>query len=325
MKRRTFMTLLGGAALAPRVARAQQRMPVVGFLNPTFPDTYSFNAAAFRDGLAKAGFVEGRNVRIEYRWGKGDYSVLPALAADLVANNVSAIAATGDIFSARSALGATRTIPIVFTLGADPVRHGLVASLNRPGGNATGINLFSSVLSAKRVQFLSEIAPEARRIALLMNPSNLTAEAEQQEAQEAARVIGREAFVLNIRTPDEVDAAFAEFVRLKYDSYITASDPLILDRRGQIVAFAQQHELPGIGFVRQFALAGSLISYGPSITWMYFQAGLYVGEILKGANVAELPVLQPTEFETVINLKTAKALGLEPSQMLLAQATEVIE
>jgi putative ABC transport system substrate-binding protein len=325
MKRRTFMTLLGGAALAPHVVRAQQRMPVVGFLNPTFPDTYSFNAAAFREGLAEAGFVEGRNVRIEYRWGKGDYSVLPALAAELVALNVSAIAATGDIFSARSALAATRTIPIVFTLGADPVRHGLVASLNRPGGNATGINLFSSVLSAKRVQFLGEIAPQARRIALLMNPSNLTAEAEQQQAQEGARAIGREAFVLNIRTPGEVDTAFAEFVRLGCDSYITASDPLILDRRAQIVTFGQQHHHPGIGFVRQFATAGALISYGPSITWMYRQAGLYVGEVLKGAKVGELPVLQPTEFETVINLKTAKALDIEVSQMLLAQATEVIE
>jgi putative tryptophan/tyrosine transport system substrate-binding protein len=320
------MSLLGGAALSPRSVCAQQpKVPVVGFLNPTAPDTYSFNADAFRDGLAQAGFVEGRNVRIEYRWARGDYSLLPALAAELAALNVSAIAATGDIFSARSALGATRTIPIIFTLGADPVRHGLVASLNRPGGNATGINLFSSVLSAKRVQYLREIAPEIRRIGLLMNPDNLTAAAEQQEAQEGARALGREAFVLNMRNPGELDGAFAEFIGRGGDAYITASDPLILDRRAQIVAFGQQHGLPGIGFVKQFALAGSLLSYGPSITWMYYQAGIYVGEILKGAKVGELPVLQPTDFEMVINMKTAKALGLEPSPMLLAQATEVIE
>jgi putative ABC transport system substrate-binding protein len=319
------MGLLGGAAVLPRVAIAQQRMPVVGFLNPTSPDTYNFNAVAFREGLAQAGFVEGQNVRIEYRWGRGDYTALPALAAELAALNVSAIAATGDIFSARSALGATRTIPIVFTLGADPVRHGLVASLNRPGGNATGINLFSSVLSAKRVQYLCEIAPQVRRIGLLMNPDNLTAAAEQQEAQDGAKALGREAFVLNMRNPGEIDGALEEFVRRGGDAYITASDPLILDRRAQIVAFGQRHGLPGIGFVKQFALAGTLISYGPSITWMYRQAGIYVGEILKGAKVGELPVLQPTDFEMIINMKTAKALDLEPSAMLLAQATEVIE
>jgi putative ABC transport system substrate-binding protein len=299
-------------------------MPVVGFLNPVSPDTYAFNAAAFRDGLAKAGFVEGRNVRIEYRWGKGNYSTLPALAAELAAMKVAAIAATGDIASARAAQSATRTIPIVFTIGADPVRHGLVASLNRPGGNTTGVNLFSSILSAKRVELLTGIAPKTRRIAFVMNPDNFTAQAEQHEGVAAARALNRDAVVVNARTPDEIRGALAEALRLKADSYITAIDPLILDRRGEIVAFGQAHGLPGVGFVKQFATIGALLSYGPSITWMYHQAGVYVGEILKGAKPAELPVMQPTGFELVVNLKTAAALGLQPGQGLLVSADEVI-
>jgi putative ABC transport system substrate-binding protein len=300
-------------------------MPVVGFLNPASPNTYSFAVAAFREGLAKAGFVEGRNVIIEYRWGNGDYNLLPELARDLVERNVVAIAATGDVASARAAQSATRSIPIVFTIGADPVRHGLVASLNRPGANVTGVNLFSSVLSGKRVGLLTEIAPRVRRIALLMNPDNFSAEAEQREAQDGARALGCEAFVVNARNPGEIEGALAEMIRLKGDSFVTASDPLILDRRGQILQFAQQHALPGIGFVRQYAVAGALLSYGPSITWMYVQAGVYVGQVLKGVKPADLPVMQPTQFETVINLKTAKALGLEPPPVILAQASEVIE
>lgn len=324
MRRRDFLALCGAAPLATRPARAQGAMPVVGFLNPVSPDTYAFNAAAFREGLAKAGFVEGRNVRIEYRWGKGNYSTLPALAAELAAMKVAAIAATGDIASARAAQSATRTIPIVFTIGADPVRHGLVASLNRPGGNTTGVNLFSSILSAKRVELLTGIAPKTRRIAFVMNPDNFTAQAEQHEGVAAARALNRDAVVVNARTPDEIRGALAEALRLKADSYITASDPLILDRRGEIVAFGQAHGLPGVGFVKQFATIGALLSYGPSITWMYHQAGVYVGEILKGAKPAELPVMQPTGFELVVNLKTAAALGLQPGQGLLVSADEVI-
>lgn len=325
MRRREFLTLLGTAPWWLSGARAQQPTPVVGFLNPASPSTYSFAVAAFREGLAKAGFVEGRNVIIEYRWGNGDYSLLPELALDLVARNVVAIAATGDIASARAAQSATRSTPIVFTIGADPVRHGLVASINRPGANVTGVNLFSSVLSSKRVGLLTEIAPQARRIALLMNPDNFSAEAEQNEARDTAKALGRDAFVVNARNPGEIEGALAEVIRLEGDSFLTASDPLILDRRGQILRFAQQHALPGIGFVRQYAVAGALLSYGPSITWMYVQAGAYVGQVLKGVKPADLPVMQPTEFETVINLKTAKALGLEPPPVILAQATEVIE
>jgi putative ABC transport system substrate-binding protein len=305
-------------------ARAQSAMPVVGFLNPVSPDTYAFNAAAFREGLAKAGFVEGRNVRIEYRWGQGDYARLPALAAELAALKVAVIAATGDIASARAAKAATTTIPIVFTVRADPVGHGLVASLNRPGGNLTGVNLFSSILSAKRIELLTEIAPNVRRIALVMNPDNYSAMAEQQEGLAGARALHREAVVVNARKPDEIAGALAEALRLKSDAYVTATDPLILDRRGEIVAFGQAHGLPGVGFVRQFAAAGALLSYGPSITWMYQQAGLYVGEILKGAKPAELPVMQPPGFELVVNLKAAAALGLEPRPNLLISANEVI-
>ncbi len=325
MRRREFIGVLGGALVSPHVARAQQALPVIGFLNPASPDTYSFSVVSFKEGLAKAGFVEGQNIRIEYRWAQGNYALLPMHAADLVAQNVVAIAATGDIASARAAQGATRSIPTVFTIGADPVRHGLVASLGRPGGNITGVNLFSSILSGKRVELLCEIAPKTRRIALLMNPDNLTAPAEQQAAQDAARALGREAFIVNARNPGEINAALAEVLRLEGDAYLTASDPLILDRRGVILAFAQQHAFPGVGFVRQFAVGGALLSYGPSISWMYYQAGLYIGEILKGAKVAELPVMQPTEFETVINLKTAKDLGLDVAPLLLARADEVIE
>lgn len=299
-------------------------MPVVGFLNPVSPDTYEFNAAAFREGLAKEGFVEGRNVRIEYRWGNGDYSRLPAMAAELAAMKVAAIAATGDIASARAAKAATSTIPIVFTVGADPARHGLVASLNRPGGNATGVNLFSSILSAKRIDLLTQIAPKVRRIALVMNPDNLTAKDEQQEGLAAARALNREAIVVNARKPDQIAGALAEALRLKADSHVTATDPLILDRRREIVAFGQAHGLPGIGFVRQFATVGALLSYGPSITWMYHQAGVYVGGILKGAKPAELPVMQPTGFELVVNLRAAAVLGLEAPKGLLLGADEVI-
>jgi len=324
MRRRSLLAFFGAAPVLSHPARAQRDMPVVGFMNPVSPDTYAFNVAAFKEGLAEAGFVEGRNVRIEYRWARGDYAQLPALAAELAAMKVAAIAATGDIASARAAKAATSTIPIVFTIGADPVGHGLVASLNRPGGNVTGIHLFSSILSGKRVELLTEFAPNSRRIALVMNPDNFAAKAEQQEGIAAARTLNREAFIVNARKPDEIAGALAEALRLKADSYSAASDPLILDRRGEIVAWGQAHGLPGIGFVRQFATSGALMSYGPSITWMYRQAGVYIGAILKGAKTAELPVVQPTGFELVVNLKTAAALGLEPRPALLLSANEVI-
>jgi putative ABC transport system substrate-binding protein len=328
MKRREFITLLGGAAVAGAsggAAAQPSSAPLVGFLNSASPDTYRFNADHFREGLAQGGFVEGRNVRIEERWAKGDYQALPALAVELVAKGVVAIAATGDVISARAAQAASHTVPVVFTIGGDPVRFGLVASFNRPGGHVTGISLLSNVLGAKRVELLHELAPKVSRIALLMNPSNPNAAAEQTDAEAGARKLGRETLVLNAGNPREIDAAFDELLQAKADSFITATDPILLDRRQQIVSFAERHALPAVYFVRQFAVAGGLLSYGPSITWMYRQAGAYIAQILKGAKPAEMPVLQPTQFEFVLNLKTAKALGLTVPLPLQVAADEVIE
>jgi len=325
MKRRAFIILLSGAAAWPLAARAQQPMPLVGFLNSASPDTYRFNADPFREGLAKAGFVEGRNVRIEERWARGDYDVLPALAAELVAMGVVAIAATGDVASTRAAQDASSTVPVVFTIGGDPVRFGLVKSLNRPGGHVTGILFNQNVLGAKRVELLREIAPNVSRIALLMNPTNPNVDVERMDAEAGARKLGLETVTLNARNAREIDTAFEQLLDAKADGIITATDPITLDRREQIVAFANRHKLPVVGFVRQFAAVGGLMSYGPSISWMYRQAGEYVAQILKGTNPAELPVLQPTQFELVINLKTANAFGLTVPLTLQAAASEVIE
>ena len=326
MKRREFMTLLGGAAAWPLAARAQQqRMPLVGFLNSASPDTYRFNADSFREGLAKAGFVEGRNLRIEERWARSDYDALPALAAELVTMGVDVIAATGDVASARAAQRASSTVPVVFTIGGDPVRFGLVKSLNRPGGHVTGILFNQNVLGAKRVELLREIAPNVSRVALLMNPTNPNVDIERLDAEAGARKLGLETITLNARNAREIDTAFEQLLGAKADGIITATDPIPLDRREQIAAFANRHKLPIVGFVRQFAVVGGLMSYGPSISWMYRQAGEYVAQILKGTNPAELPVLQPTQFELVINLKTAKALGITIPDKMLALADEVIE
>jgi putative ABC transport system substrate-binding protein len=333
MRRREIIRVLGGAAFWPLAARAQQPQdprgataaPLVGFLNSASADTYRFNANSFREGLEKAGFVEGRNVRIEERWANGNYEALPALAAELVAKGVVVIAATGDVASARAAQSASRTVPVVFTIGGDPVRFGLAASLNRPGGHVTGISLLSNVLGAKRIELLHEIAPRVSRIALLMNPTNPNNAAEQTDAEAGARSLGIGTVVLNARNAGEIDAAFEELLRAKAGGFITATDPILLDRREQIVSCAQKHSLPAVYFVRQFATAGGLLSYGPSISWMYRQAGAYVAQILKGANPAEMPVLQPTQFEFVLNLKTAKAMDLTVPLTLQAAADEVIE
>src|SRR3954465_4052903 len=326
MRRREFITIVGGVTAAlPFTALAQRPIPLVGFLNSASPETYRFNADSFREGLTKAGFVEGRNLRIEERWARSDYDALPALAAELVAMGVVAIAATGDVASARAAQRASSTVPVVFTIGGDPVRFGLVKSLNRPGGHVTGILFNQNVLSSKRVELLREIAPNVSRIALLMNPTNPNVDVERMDAEAGARKFGLETVTLNARNAREIDAAFELLLGANANGIITATDPIPLDRREQIVEFANQHKLPLMGFVRQFAAAGALLSYGPSISWMYRQAGEYVGQILKGSNPAEMPVLQPTQYELVINLKTAKALGLTVPPTLLATADEVIE
>jgi len=326
MRRREFITLLGGAAGAwPLAALGQQQMPLVGFLNTASSTTYRFNADSFREGLARAGFIEGRNVRIEERWANGDAQALPKLAADLVASGVVVIAATGDVASARAAQNASQTVPVVFTIGADPVKFGLVASLNRPGGHVTGVSLLTSMIGAKRVELLKQVAPRITRVALLMNPSNPSANAEQADAEGGARKLGLDTVALSASNAREIDVELEKLLRAKADAIFIATDPILLDRREQIVSFAERHALPGVYFVRQFAVAGGLLSYGPSISWMYRQAGEYVGQILKGATPATMPVMQPTNFEFVINLKTARALNLTVPAPVLALADEVIK
>jgi putative ABC transport system substrate-binding protein len=299
-------------------------MPVVGFLNPTSSKLYEFNAAAFRKGLQDAGFVDGENVRIEYRWAEGDYGRLAALAAELVALKVAVIGATGDVASALAAKASTSTIPIVFTIGADPVKVGLVASYNRPGGNMTGISAITSQIGTKRIEVLHQIAPRSK-VALLMNPNNPSAAMEQHDATAAATILGQKSLVLNVTSEDDFPAAFDTFAREGADAMFVATDPMLLSQREAIAAFAVKQRVPVIHFERQFPLVGGLISYGTSISGMYRQAGVYSGQILKGAKPAEMPVMQPTKFELVINLKAAKALGIDVSQNLLAIADEVIE
>jgi putative ABC transport system substrate-binding protein len=323
MRRRDFITFIGGVATAlPLRAMGQERMPLVGFLNSASPDTYRFNADSFREGLTNAGFIEGRNVRIEEQWARGDYDRLPTLAAELVAIGVVAIAATGDVASARAAQRASSTLPVVFTIGGDPVRHGLVESINRPGGRVTGILFNQNVLGAKRVELLKEVAPNASRVALLMNPTNPNVRIEQEDAQAGAKKLGLQAITVNARNPNEIQASLEQLLSAKADGIITATDPIVLDRREQIVSFAQGHKLPVVGFVRQFAAVGALLSYGPSISWMYRKAGEYVAQILNGAKPAELPVLQPTHFELVINLNSAHAMELTLPPTLLASSNK---
>jgi len=323
MKRRSVLRALGMLPIACALPARGQPLPVVGFLNSASEATYSFNAAAFREGLAEAGYVEGRNVVIDYRWANNDYGRLPALATELARRNVAVIAATGDIASARAAQAATTTIPIVFTVGSDPVPFGLVPSLSRPAGNATGVTLFSSTLMAKRLEFLRDVAPNARSVALLMNPDNLNVDV--KAAQEAARGLDRQATIVRARNPGEIDAAFDTIVRRRADAVLVASDPMFLGQRDKLAALAARFALPVVAWTREFAAAGLLLSYGTSIVWMYREAGVYVGRILKGAKPAELPVIQPTKFELVINLRTAKALGVAIPHTLLVRADEVIQ
>jgi ABC-type uncharacterized transport system substrate-binding protein len=325
IRRRQFLSLLGTVAASPLAALAQQQMPLVGFLNSASPDTYRFNADSFREGLAKAGFVEGKNVHIEERWARADYDALPTLAAELVAKGVAVIAATGDVASARAAQRASSTVPVVFTIGGDPVRFGLVKSINRPGGNLTGILFNQNVLGAKRVELLREIAPNMSRVALLVNPANANAKFEQADAEAGAKRLGLETVTLLATNAQEINAALEQLLSAKADAFITATDPMLLDQRERIVSFAHRYKLPAVGYVRQFAAVGALASYGPSISWMYRQAGEYVGQILKGSSPAEMPVLQPTQFELVINLKTARSFGLTIPATFLARADEVIE
>ena len=328
MKRRELIKLLSGAAVAwPLGARAQQpAMPVIGFLHSASRETSASFVAGLKGGLMEeAGFVEGQNVAIEYRWAQGLYERLPALAAELLRRPVSVIVAGGGPPSALAAKAATSTIPVVFTSGSDPVKLGIVESLNRPGGNLTGVVFFNSPLAAKRLELLRELAPSATVIGFLTNPSNPEAEPEIKDALEAARVLGLELQVLPARNERDIDAVFATVNERRLEGLVMASDPLLGSRRDQVAALAARHAMPAISYVREFVAAGGLASYGNSISEAYRHAGVYVARILKGTKPAELPVVQPTKFELVINLKTARTLGLTVPLTLQAAADEVIE
>jgi ABC-type uncharacterized transport system substrate-binding protein len=327
MIRREFIRLLGGAAAAwPLTARGQQpAMPVIGFMSGRSPEDSKHLVAAFRQGLSEAGFVEGQNIVIEYRWGLGQYDRMPALAADLVNRRVAVLVGVGGDISAVAAKQATSTIPIVFGTGSDPIKAGMVESLSRPGGNATGYSLLTNQMEPKRLSMLHDLMPGAAVIGVLLNPNFPPAARQLQDLEEAARTIGQQLFVSKASNDGELSAAFTSLVQQRVGALLVAADPYFDTRRDQIIAFAKQNRLPAIYQLREYAVAGGLISYGPSITDMYRQAGIYTGRILKGARPADLPVVQPTKFDFVINLKTAKALGLTVPPGLLNAADEVIE
>jgi putative tryptophan/tyrosine transport system substrate-binding protein len=325
MERRSFLGLLGTAAVSlSAVARAQQSaMPVIGYFHFASPG-YTPSAAAFLQGLNESGFIEGKNVTIEYRWAEGRYDRMPAMAAELVARKVDLIAAFGPP-SARAAKNATSTIPIVFEVGNDAVEAGLVESLARPGGNATGLSILFTQLTPKRLELLCELLPTAATIALLVNPTSPTAAPSIKGAQEAAAAKAVKLLILNASTENEIDAAFALAASAKVDGLVISADPFFDSRRDQLVAPAARYRIPTIYFEREFSTAGGLISYGSSLPAVYRQMGIYAARILRGEKPADLPVEQPTAFELVINLKTAKAFGLTVPPKLIFTADEVIE
>ena len=328
MKRREFITLLGSAAAAwPPAARAQQSaLPVIGFLNLESPDVYVERLRAFRQGLKEAGFVEGQNVAIEYRWAEGRNDNLPVLAAELVRRRVAVIAAAGGPAVAFAAKAATTTIPIVFSIAEDPVRLGLVTSIARPGGNLTGFNILTSELAAKRMELLRELVPATSRVAVLVNPVDaVSAGSQLRDIEATARAMGLQIQVLNAGTSSEINAAFASFVRERPDALFVANQSFFTSRRVQLALLTAHHSIPAIYGVREIVEVGGLMSYGSSLTDAFRQVGVYTGRILKGTKPADLPVVQASRFELVINHETARLLGLTVPDKLLVAADEVIE
>ena len=317
--------MLGGVAAWPLAARAQQRaLPMIGFLSSAAPGPFKQFVEAFQRGLNEKGFIEGQNATIEYRWAEGRFERLPALAADLVQHNVAVITASGGPPSALAAKAATSTIPIVFNVASNPIKLGLVASLNHPGGNATGVNLFSVAVEPKKLELLHELVPKAQIIGVFVNPHNANAETVIGEVERAARALQLQVNVVKVSAADEFDAAFAS-VRQAAGALLVAADPFFTAQREALVALAAQHSMPAIYEWREFAAAGGLMSYGTNLSEAYHQVGVYTGRILKGEKPSDLPVVQPTKFEVVINIKTAKTLGLTVPPSLFALADEVIE
>ena len=326
MRRREFISFLGGAALSPLAARAQQQgLPVIAFLSSRAPEEAAGHTAAFLQGLKAFGYVDGQTARIEYRWARGQYERLPAFASELAAMRPAVIVAGGGVPSARAAKAASPTIPVVF-LGGDPVAAGLVTSLNRPGGHATGVSLMSGMLGGKRLELLAQLVPKADVVALLTNPQDVgDAESQTQDVKAAARTLGRRLIVVAASTEPELEPRFAALVEGGAGAVVVQNDPFFDSRRDQLIGIAARRKIAAIYHIREFPAAGGLMSYGASLAEAYHQVGIQAGRILKGANVADLPVVQPTHFELVLNLKTAKALDLPVPPTLLAQADEVIE
>jgi putative tryptophan/tyrosine transport system substrate-binding protein len=326
MKRREFITLIGGAAAWPMVARAQQPlMPVIGLLGTASAAEWTDLVAAFRQGLGQTGFFEGQNLRAEYLWADGQFDRLPALAAELVQHQVAVIVTTGSANSTRAAKVATATIPIVFVIGTDPVKLGLVASFNRPGGNMTGVSWLAAALGAKQLELVTDLLPNATMIAMLVNPDNTVSESELKEVQEVSRARGREIFGLRASSEREIDAAFATLIRQRVGALLVSSDSLFFARRDQLVTLAARHAVPAIYPVREYAAAGGLMSYGTRLSDAYRQVGVYTGRILKGEKPGDLPIVQASKVELVVNLKTAKSLGITLPLTLLGRTDEVIE
>jgi putative tryptophan/tyrosine transport system substrate-binding protein len=327
MRRREFITLLGGAAAWPSAARAQQpAMPVIGFLSSRSPGESAGVVAGFRQGLTEAGFVEGQNVMVAFRWAEGHYDRLPALAAELVGLRVAVLFTAGGPPAAFAAKAATQTIPIVFSAAIDPERIGLVTSLNRPGGNVTGMSLFPSELAAKSVQLLKRLLPSAMLIGYLINPSSTpTASVYISEASAAANALGISIRILNASTEQELDELFASLPKSGISGLAIPAEPFFDSQRDRIVALAARYSIPAIYGLREYAVAGGLMSYGTSLPDSYRRAAIYAGRVLKGEKPADLPVVQPTKYDLVLNMKTAKSLGLNVTEQLLALADEVIE